>query len=77
MQFGALTAFSVMGQSQIFGGSVLMKNRCDLERLHVQSDVLFFFQQPVRQVFDLDAVVVPYCESISGQDDFLEVVPDV
>lgn len=29
-----------------------------------------FSQQPVRQVFDLDAVVVSYSKSISGQDDF-------
>ena len=47
-----------------------------MNKVHWNS-VISFFQQPVRQVFDLDAVVVSYSESISGQDDFLIVVPDI
>lgn len=43
----------------------------------MQSNVILFSQQPVRKVFDLDAVVVPYSESIAGQDDFFVVVPDI
>ncbi len=34
-------------------------------------------QQPVRQVYDLDAVVISYGEPIAGQDDFLIVIPDL
>ena len=47
-----------------------------MNKVHWNS-VISFFQQPVRQVFDLDAVVVSYSESISGQDDFFIVVPDI
>lgn len=47
-----------------------------MNKVHWNS-VISFFQQPVRQVFDLDTVVVSYSESISGQDDFLIVVPDI
>ena len=51
--------------------NIVEKAKAGLRQPHI-----LVFHQPGKQVFDLDAVVVPYSKSISGQNDFLVVVPD-
>ena len=68
--------------SQKYGmtGSAVIKgcsHLCQSRWLQVQYGVILFSKQPVRQIFDQNAVVVLYSESISGQDDFFVLVPDI
>ena len=41
---------------------------------HLTGSLLFFSQQPVRQIPDLDAIIVSNSEPVSGQNDLLIVV---